>query len=320
MNMKFVCLNPLCLYSIEKLIFSNNRGLSFIRCNNAYYNIFEKEIDTSLLESGFEESSEHGEIYECLYDQRFIKFVYKLELLNLFGTSNITLVTVDCKRKQILYFINHCFPKKVNNLEVSSGMCLREEISDYYNPLIQLSFKVVKKVSFIKYKINEMQLKKIISAFRHVYELGLVSCELSVLSVPNFSRALSNCQIETLNLNQTEWSLNCYLKSNVYEFKYLVQGLASSSDLRLSLKTIYICVCGITQKEIEELLIENQLVRVEIINKKCFSLKFVMSSGSNYLKIQFQFSTVICVCSGDVSSIHSCTFALGIQYSQILSS
>ncbi|CAI2386127.1 unnamed protein product [Moneuplotes crassus] len=102
------------------------------------------------------------------------------------------------------------------------------------NPLVRLSSKVAQRVSLHRFCIGFPQLKRLVGAYKHVRSLGFMFCRLSIPSVPDFSKALINCQIQELNLGGSGDSSLSDWDSNFDQFKNLVQGLASSPDLKLN--------------------------------------------------------------------------------------
>ncbi|CAI2371617.1 unnamed protein product [Moneuplotes crassus] len=137
--------------------------------------------------------------------------------------------------------------------------------SNYLKPLLNLSFKVVQQVTFYNFCIAFSQLKRLVAAYKHVRDFTLYHCSLSIPRVPNFSKALTNCKIQQLNLNGSKGLYKSYRENNLYEFKNLIQGLASSPDLRSSLKDVYIFDTEVKKYEAEQIFEANNLGGVTII-------------------------------------------------------
>ncbi|CAI2360859.1 unnamed protein product [Moneuplotes crassus] len=72
--------------------------------------------------------------------------------------------------------------------------------ANYLNSLTRLSSKVIQRVTLESFNIGLPQLKRLVAAYKHVRVMGLIQCTLSIPSVPDFSKALTNCQIQELNL------------------------------------------------------------------------------------------------------------------------
>ncbi|CAI2372219.1 unnamed protein product [Moneuplotes crassus] len=138
--------------------------------------------------------------------------------------------------------------------------------SNYFNLLINLSSKISRKVVFSRFSLNLRQLKRLIAAYKHVRVLRLPDCILSVPSAPDFSKALTNCQIQELDLSYSGESYSSDWENNLDEFKNLVEGLASSPDLRLSIRRVSILGCLITQNEAEQIFAVNELEQVKIMD------------------------------------------------------
>ncbi|CAI2371814.1 unnamed protein product [Moneuplotes crassus] len=136
---------------------------------------------------------------------------------------------------------------------------------NYLNSLTTLSSKVVREINFSQFSIGLPQLKRLVAAFRHVRTLWLTHCRLSIPSVPDLSKALKNCQIQVIDLEGSGDSDCSDWENNFDEFENLVQGLASSSDLRLSLEEVYVYGCEVTRYKVGQVFEENQLGGVNVI-------------------------------------------------------
>ncbi|CAI2370258.1 unnamed protein product [Moneuplotes crassus] len=137
--------------------------------------------------------------------------------------------------------------------------------SKYFNILIKTSPKIIKSVKIMRLSLDFRQLKRLIAAYKHVHTLYLWTCKLSIPKVPDFSRALTNCQIQDLNLADSgDFSFGNW-KHSLDEFKNLIEGRASSQDLRQNLRKINIRYCEVDQQEAEDIFNDTQLENVRII-------------------------------------------------------
>ncbi|CAI2372054.1 unnamed protein product [Moneuplotes crassus] len=204
---------------------------------------------------------------EFLFEEypEFIGFSRSLNHIRFIDIGCIMFIFFKSKNKHLVDFFEFSFPNKTNMLSLWNNHGFNLNRSNYFNSLLRLSSKVVHEVRLMFFSIRLPQLKKLMAAFKHVKVMRFDSCELSIPDVPNLSKALKNCQIQELDLSEDEDSDVYFLRDNFDQFKNLVQGLASSPDLSLSLKTVNIAMSEVNQNEAEQLFKENQLGDVKII-------------------------------------------------------
>ncbi|CAI2372183.1 unnamed protein product [Moneuplotes crassus] len=193
------------------------------------------------------------------------KLACSLNSQKFYDINAIYLFVDTSKNKHLTDFLTSCFPNKTNYLGAWTSHCTKLDRSNYFNLLVSHNSKVVRRVEFNRVKLSFRCLKRLIAAYRHVRVLTLSNLKLSIPSVPDFSKALTNCQIKTLILRYSGWSDCSNCRNNRDQFKNLIKGLASSPDLRLSLRMVDIHYCGIYQNDAEEIFTENQLGNVKII-------------------------------------------------------
>ncbi|CAI2369111.1 unnamed protein product [Moneuplotes crassus] len=227
--------------------------------------IFSKKMNAELLDTTFWEDSENYDFSFCLEHSKYIKLIRKMKYIKFMNTNKLNLNDITDRKKHICDFMNFSFPNKVNHLSISSFTLTKLGRSGYFNSLARLSPKILQDVTFQQCCISDGQLKRLMASFRHVQVLKLWYCKLSVPTIPDFTKALKNCQIKELDLfgsggiEYSDW------ENNLEEFMNLVKGLASSKDFRLNFRILEISHCLIEEEEVEKIFHANQLGEIEII-------------------------------------------------------
>ncbi|CAI2372080.1 unnamed protein product [Moneuplotes crassus] len=251
--------------TLEKSIMEETKEQEVTRCQNIVYKIYPDERKIEPLDSEFGEASGNSRIQIGFRDFKNVKLEQSLKNLIFFDVNRIDFESIDSKNRHLVDFLESSFPNKTNEFYFNSRNKIDLNRSNYLNSLLRLSSKVTQKVSFNSLFIGLPQLKRLVAAYKHVRVLILWGSKLSIPSVPDLSKALTNCQIQKLGLfGSGSYHLSDW-KSNFYQFKNLIQGLASSPDLRLSLKEVDIIYCCVNQNEAQQVFEENQLGDVEII-------------------------------------------------------
>ncbi|CAI2371742.1 unnamed protein product [Moneuplotes crassus] len=254
------------IISLEKSVLAEAKEQEVTTCQSILYKVLPYE-KVEPLDPDSEEVSTNSQLYIWLDEICNEKLLKSLKCLKLFDIDWLSLDEIDSKnRRFVLNFLQSSFPNKIKRLDFQSSGLMDLKRSNYLNSLTTLSSKVVRQVSFRNFSIGPPQLKKLVAAFRHVRTLRLEYCRLSIPSVPDLSKALKNCQIQKIDLEGSGNSSRSDWENNFDEFENLVQGLASSPDLRLSLEIVFVSYCGgVTQNKAEQVFEENQLEGVKII-------------------------------------------------------
>ncbi|CAI2371976.1 unnamed protein product [Moneuplotes crassus] len=253
------------IISLEKSVLAKTKKQDIARAQSILYKIFQEQREIQPLDSDSEEVPKNSEIYIHPYSRESVKLAQSYKYLKFFDTHYVIFHDIVSKNRHFVNFLESSFPDKINILYFKSDYKMDRKRFNYLNSLVRISSKVLQKASFNSFCIDFPSLKRLVAAYKHVGVLGLWDCTLSIPSVPDFSKALSNCQIQVLDLNCSGGSDCSDWENNFDEFKNLVQGLASSPDLRLSLEEVDICDCLVNKDEAEETFEENQLGRVKII-------------------------------------------------------
>ncbi|CAI2373130.1 unnamed protein product [Moneuplotes crassus] len=250
--------------SLERSILKEIKEKDVTCCQSIYYNIFQREIETEPLVSDPESYRKSG-LEIDLKDLRYANLVRSLKYLKFFDVNKFILYRADSKNKHFEDFLESSFPNTTNQLYFLSENWMDLNKPNYLNSLTRLSSKVIQTVTFESFYIGLSQLKRLVVTYKNVRVLALVHCRLSIPSVPDFSKALTNCKIQELDLHESGNSYCSEWEKNFGQVKSLTQGLSGSPDLRLSLKKVDFTDCGVNQNEVEKIFEENQLGEVEII-------------------------------------------------------
>ncbi|CAI2371895.1 unnamed protein product [Moneuplotes crassus] len=252
--------------SLEKFALEEAKEQEVTTCQSIFYKVLQDEkIEPLDLDS--EEVSANSLLYIWVDEIRAEKLLKSLKCLKFFDIDCLYLDGIDSKnRRFVLNFLQSSFPNKIKKLTFCSSCHMDLKRPNYLNSLTGLSSKVVREVCFGHFSIGLPQLKRLVAAFRHVRTLVLRNCRLSIPNAPDLSKALKNCQIQEINLLASGNLARSDWENNLDEFENLVQGLASSPDLRLSLGKVNVSECGVKKNKAEQVFEENQLGGVKIID------------------------------------------------------
>ncbi|CAI2372155.1 unnamed protein product [Moneuplotes crassus] len=253
------------LISLEKSILSESMEQDFSKCQSILYKICPEKCEIKLLNPNSNKVQEKSYLDINFSSLKDMKLSQSFKHLRFFDINKVLVFVVNSKNQHCVDFLEFSFPNKTNGLYFQSWVKLDLNKSNYLSSLTRLSSKVAQSVTFKGFCIGYPQLKRLVAAYKHVRELGLCSCRLSIPNVPDFSKALTNCQIQELSLFGSG-SYDCSdWENNLDEFKNLVQGLSSSPELRSNLQKVHIGASEMNQNEAEHIFKENQLGEVEII-------------------------------------------------------
>ncbi|CAI2371963.1 unnamed protein product [Moneuplotes crassus] len=252
------------IISLEKSVLAEAKEQEVTTCQSILYKSRpDREFEPSDPDS--EEMSGNSFLGIELDEIRDEKLLKSLKCPKVFDIDCLHLDEITSKNRCFVNFLQSSFPNKVKTLNFLSSDQMDLKRSTYLHSLTRLSSKIVQKVCFKNFSIGLPQLKRLVAAFKHVRTLGLIYCKLSIPSVPDLSKALKNCQIQGIYLQGSGDSDGSDWENNFDEFENLVQGLASSPDLRLSLEEVDVTECGVTKNKVEQVFEENQLGGVNII-------------------------------------------------------
>ncbi|CAI2368742.1 unnamed protein product [Moneuplotes crassus] len=251
--------------SSEMSLLRESKSQENQRCASIFYNVLSQEIKNGPLDSDSSEDFKYDEFILSFKNPKHAILAQKLKYSRFFKCEEILLFETHNRNRHILDFMNVSFPSQANGLYICSSNVSRLARSTYFAALIKISSKVICNAEFGSFLFNSSQLKRLMAAYRHVKSLSLKYCKLSIPSVPDFSRALRNCQIKSIDLLGSGGSCSSDWANHFDEFDHLIQGLASSKDLKLNLRSITIYNCGIELNKAQEIFRQNQLVEVQII-------------------------------------------------------
>ncbi|CAI2366716.1 unnamed protein product [Moneuplotes crassus] len=251
--------------SREKSLLVESIKQQYQRCCCIHDNTFSRKIKVRLpcLESG--ERLVDFRLKMNFETPNYMKFTKKIKFLQFFNVSEVLLNIGKERNKDILNFIDFSLPNKTNELYISLSLEMQLSRTTYLDSFIKISSKVTKRVTLDFFCLSLYQLKRLVTAYRHVETLDIWHCKLSIPTVPDFSTSLKNCKIQTISLWKTGAKFHSNWEDHPDEFKNLIQGFATSSDLKKSLKQVDIWNCQLKQSEAQETFEENQLEEIKII-------------------------------------------------------
>ncbi|CAI2371981.1 unnamed protein product [Moneuplotes crassus] len=204
--------------------------------DDVYYNIYSKECEKKIVQT---KSVDDKEIYShidlSLNRYKNIQFMGALQPISLMNTESLLLTMMKSKSKNLSKFLCSSVPQKVSEVIFSS--CIKERFlfSKYFNQTMRSSSKIQTDACFAEFAISFRQLRRLISAYRHVEYLYLQNCKLSIPVVPDFSQSLKNAKIIKLDISESGLKRASDWKINPLELDNLIKGLTTSEDLRRTL-------------------------------------------------------------------------------------
>ncbi|CAI2378469.1 unnamed protein product [Moneuplotes crassus] len=249
----------------EKYILVKNNEEKYQRCCSIYYNALSDKIGARLPDLGYDgHCVDHWLEINFSYPE-YMEFTRKMRFLEFSNVTEVELHIGKMRNKHILNFIDFSFPNKTNELYIYLSLKIKLDRAIYFNSLVRISSKVIERVEFNNFFLSLRQLKRLVAAYRHVKEFSANYCVLFIPTIPDFSNALKNCQIQEIDLCNSGGYCYSNWEKHSEEFINLIQGFGTSSDLRLSLRKVDIGGCGIKHKEAQKIFAYNQLEGVEII-------------------------------------------------------
>ncbi|CAI2372041.1 unnamed protein product [Moneuplotes crassus] len=253
------------IISQEKSVMAEAKEQEVTTCKSILYKVL-PDLKVEPSDPNSAEVSRNSGLDIELNKIRYEKLLKSLKCLKVFDIDWLGLDYIASKnRRSVLNFLQSSFPDKIKSLTLWPSGLMDLKRCNYLNSLTRLTSKFVQRVNFERFSIGLPQLKRLVAAFRHVRILCLLNCRLSIPSVPDLSKALKDCQIQKIDLEGSGGSDCSDWENNFDEFVNLVQGLASSPDLRLSLEKVIVFDCGVTKNQVEQFFEENLLGEVNII-------------------------------------------------------
>ncbi|CAI2369907.1 unnamed protein product [Moneuplotes crassus] len=235
----------------EKLILTKDNIISKILSKSHYFNCFSYELDCE-----DSDDSRNNEDYDP-----YLELDFQSSHDRNYGKKNnfLSSFSVD--------LLDFSFPQKMKALSINSHRDTSLKIPDTFNTIIRLSSRVLREIWVSNFCISAPQFKRLMVAYKHVHSILLDCCKISVPAVFDFSKLLKNTHIEKLDfacVGEPEYS---DWEGNPQEFINLIQGLATSLDLKLSLRKIIATGCGVEMKKVRKILHQNGFYNVKLRNE-----------------------------------------------------
>ncbi|CAI2375548.1 unnamed protein product [Moneuplotes crassus] len=153
-------------------------------------------------------------------------------------------------------FLEHSFPSQTNELLLDNGRFdfnepIKMSINNYFQELTKVLQRVTHKVTFYEFEITQKQLRKLLSCCRDKGVVAINECKIHIETPPDFSQALSGCNIHKLSFNSCGIEQFSDWTKNPKEFENLIHGLSKSKSLLESLKCLNFNESCIPKNEFE---------------------------------------------------------------------
>ncbi|CAI2370920.1 unnamed protein product [Moneuplotes crassus] len=243
----------------EKLIHSISKELDSTCWTDFYFAVYSTESNQPTSYSLYGDDSEEEESNICWDKYKNGKVAQKCRYLKLFDIEHFNMNNIEKLIKLFHTFLNSSFPDSVHNLNVSCRDFKKLNKFDFFKSVIKLSSKICNSACFYQFSFGESQFKRLIAAYRHVYNLTFRKCNLSIPNPLDLSTALKDTKIERLNFYMSGSFICSNWKASPNDFKHLVHGLGTSEDLAQTLREIDFRNCGLERGQVKELLTQNGL-------------------------------------------------------------
>ncbi|CAI2373062.1 unnamed protein product [Moneuplotes crassus] len=250
------------LGSLEKSVNCDTKEIDKILEKALWFNFLKNELTVEESESCLD-TDEIEEIDFTFKSYLTVKFYKKIHFTRCFYFGRVICEELRGTERKAIYSLYSSFPKRVNSICMSACYDFTLNICHYFNEIMKRHHQVDQHLALIGFRISFRQLKRVIAAYSHVIAIYLDNCKITVSGIPNFTNSLKNTKIQTFSFNHQIDAENYSWDANPQEFVNLVQGLATSPDLRKSLSTIYTCNDEIQRDKVREILDENGFENVK---------------------------------------------------------
>ncbi|CAI2372495.1 unnamed protein product [Moneuplotes crassus] len=179
------------------------------------------------------------------------------------GSYNFFIDHVPALTRRSKLLLKNCFPAKTERFRFNGRNDNLLDISFYLKDITSVSHRVMKEVHICNFSINEIQLKKLLFAYRSIKEFMLKKCKVMTPTVPDLDKALKGCAIKHLDFELCGISKLSDWDNNLHQFENLIYGL-STTDLISTLEQISISSCNISEKYVRRKLNKYGFNRVKI--------------------------------------------------------
>ncbi|CAI2375394.1 unnamed protein product [Moneuplotes crassus] len=191
-------------------------------------------------------------------DKYAIKFCKSLRKETFPAFENVNLTLPVKSSRAVKKFLTDSFPSHtkviyLDNCRVRIGT-KQSKVSRYFPELIRTLPKVTEKIYLNQFDISTEQLRTIFSSSRKTPFLEFNTCRLHIETIPDLTRPLSQCRIQTLSFDYCGHPRFSNWQDNQIEFENLVSALSQSSDLKKSLKDISFLDSCVPKKEFERII------------------------------------------------------------------
>ncbi|CAI2375185.1 unnamed protein product [Moneuplotes crassus] len=182
----------------------------------------------------------------------------------MFNLNKVSLNGLTKRRSYVKDFLTKSFPKKIVKLYISFNKPLKLNSAYYMNSMIKIGPNVQKIARFKCLWLNSKQLKRLLSAYKHVTQLSLSYCLFCLPAHVDLTMALKDTQITHLSFSYSSSADPSDWKDKPTGLLNLLKSLGTSLDLILMLQAL--CLAGwVTKKSLlRKTLSDNNLGRVKL--------------------------------------------------------
>ncbi|CAI2359863.1 unnamed protein product [Moneuplotes crassus] len=237
-------------------------------CNSTYYNTHLQQMNVRPLVFGsnLNKNVKLSPPLKLLFEDRTdLLFSKALRSIRLYDINYLICYNILEQKRSCRAFMSCLFPKKASNFQVTSSWVSQVKFTSNLNHIIKISPRVLNLAIFSGFIINERQLKRLLSSFKHVHRLFLKYCIIYLPNAPNFSASLTNWKITRLYLEECDMSTGRDEDKDPKGFLNLIEVLTTCSDVKVCLRKV---ITGSSVKDLSkarEIFSKNGFGKVQII-------------------------------------------------------
>ncbi|CAI2370961.1 unnamed protein product [Moneuplotes crassus] len=233
---------------------------------NLYYHTHSQELnkpstncvgDTEISAS----SQTIGFFLENEQDVNLVK-IYKPQIL--LDVDTLNLFDITKSDRKISEFLSQLSQLNRGGVFLASSLGLSGTFSYYFSKIIRIGSRVQRCAGFYEFYITSRQFKRLMSAYKHLCYLSFDRCKLEIPKIPDFSKSMMNAKLQNLLVFGCGESEASGWENDPSEFDNLIEGLATSPDLRLCLVEIFVEDTIKDKSNVEEIIQRSKFAKLNI--------------------------------------------------------